>query len=43
MTVMNMVQSIGTTLKAEMERDPTVVVLGEDVGVDGGHYPQWIV
>ena len=36
MTIMNMVQSIGATLHEEMERDPTVVVLGEDVGVDGG-------
>lgn len=36
MVTMNMVQSIGKTLMDEMERDPSVVVLGEDVGVDGG-------
>lgn len=36
MVVMNMVQSIGKTLMDEMQRDPSVVVLGEDVGVDGG-------
>lgn len=36
MTVMNMVQAIGNALALEMEADPSVVVLGEDVGVDGG-------
>ncbi len=36
MVVMNMVQSIGNALAVEMEADPSVVVLGEDVGVDGG-------
>jgi pyruvate/2-oxoglutarate/acetoin dehydrogenase E1 component len=36
MTVMNMVQAIGSALAVEMEADPSVVVLGEDVGVDGG-------
>ncbi|MDD1770977.1 MAG: alpha-ketoacid dehydrogenase subunit beta [Methanomassiliicoccales archaeon] len=36
MAVMNMVQSINLALREEMERDPTVVLLGEDVGVDGG-------
>ena len=36
MVLMNMVQSIGKTLMDEMERDPSVVVLGEDVGVNGG-------
>lgn len=36
MTVMNMVQAINAAMRDEMERDPTVVLLGEDVGVDGG-------
>jgi pyruvate dehydrogenase E1 component beta subunit len=33
---MNMVQAINSALALEMERDPTVVVMGEDVGLDGG-------
>ena len=33
---MNMVQSINLALREEMDRDPSVVCLGEDVGVDGG-------
>jgi pyruvate dehydrogenase E1 component beta subunit len=33
---MNMVQAINDALAIEMERDPSVVILGEDVGVDGG-------
>ncbi len=36
MVMMNMVQSINLALREEMERDPSVVLLGEDVGVDGG-------
>ena len=36
MAQMNMVQAINGALRAEMERDASVVVLGEDVGVDGG-------
>jgi pyruvate dehydrogenase E1 component beta subunit len=32
----NMVEAINQALKEEMERDPDVVVLGEDVGRDGG-------
>lgn len=36
MTVMNMVQAINSALMQEMESDETVVVLGEDVGIDGG-------
>jgi pyruvate dehydrogenase E1 component beta subunit len=32
----NMVQALNQALALEMERDPRVVVLGEDVGVDGG-------
>jgi len=36
MAKLNMVQAINLALKQEMERDPTVLVLGEDVGRDGG-------
>ena len=36
MTKLNMVQAINLALREEMERDGTVVVLGEDVGRDGG-------
>lgn len=36
MAKLNMVQAINLALHEEMERDPTVVVMGEDVGVDGG-------
>ena len=36
MTVMNMVQAINLALRQEMEKDPSVIVLGEDVGVNGG-------
>lgn len=36
MTVMTMVQALNSALRQEMERDPTVLVLGEDVGKDGG-------
>ena len=34
--MLNMVQALNQALEQEMERDPRVVVLGEDVGVDGG-------
>jgi pyruvate dehydrogenase E1 component beta subunit len=33
---MNMVQALNLALRQEMERDDGVVILGEDVGVDGG-------
>ncbi len=36
MAKLNMVQAINLALHEEMERDPTVIVMGEDVGVDGG-------
>ncbi len=36
MATMNMVQAINLALREEMERDKDVVVLGEDVGKDGG-------
>ena len=31
-----MVQALNQALAEEMERDPTIILLGEDVGVDGG-------
>ncbi|MGC9397696.1 MAG: alpha-ketoacid dehydrogenase subunit beta [Anaerolineae bacterium] len=33
---MTMVNALNLALRQEMERDPDVIVLGEDVGVDGG-------
>lgn len=36
MPVMNMVQAINLALREEMERDRDVVLLGEDIGSDGG-------
>ena len=36
MAIMTMVQAINSALKQEMERDKSVIVLGEDVGIDGG-------
>ena len=36
MPSMNMVQAINSALALEMERDPSVVLLGEDVGLNGG-------
>ena len=36
MASMNLVQAINSALALEMERDPSVVLLGEDVGLDGG-------
>ena len=36
MTVMNMVGAINLALKQEMKKDENVVVLGEDVGKEGG-------
>jgi pyruvate dehydrogenase E1 component beta subunit len=36
MAKLNMVQAINRGLLEEMERDPTVMVLGEDVGKEGG-------
>jgi pyruvate dehydrogenase E1 component beta subunit len=34
--IANMVQALNLALSQDMERDPAVVILGEDVGVDGG-------
>ena len=36
MALLNIVQAINKTLEQQMEKDPTVVVYGEDVGVEGG-------
>ena len=36
MSQMNMVEALNSALHVEMARDPEVIVLGEDVGVDGG-------
>lgn len=36
MAKLNMVQAINLALRQEMESDPGVVVMGQDVGVDGG-------
>ncbi len=36
MTEMTMVEALNSALDAEMRRDESVIVLGEDVGVDGG-------
>lgn len=36
MAVMTMIKAIQDGMRAEMERDDTVLVLGEDVGVNGG-------
>ncbi len=36
MPQLNIVQAINDALKTEMRRDPTVIVMGEDVGVNGG-------
>lgn len=36
MTIMNMVTALNSALTAAMDEDPSVVVLGEDVGRDGG-------
>ncbi len=34
--MLNMVQALNQALRQEMEKDPRIVLLGEDVGVDGG-------
>ena len=36
MAKMTMVQALNLALKQEMEKDDRVIVLGEDVGLDGG-------
>lgn len=36
MPKMNMVQAINMALRQEMEKDDRVILLGEDIGVDGG-------
>ena len=36
MAKMTMVQALNLALRQEMEKDDNVIVLGEDVGLDGG-------
>src|SRR5580658_8799375 len=36
MAALNMVQTVNQTLRAEMRRNPNAVILGEDVGRNGG-------
>jgi pyruvate dehydrogenase E1 component beta subunit len=36
MAELTMVQAINLALRQEMKRDPSVVLIGEDIGVDGG-------
>ena len=36
MAKLNMVKALNLALRQEMDRDPDVLVIGEDVGVDGG-------
>ncbi len=36
MVIANIVQSVNLTLKQELEKDKNVVILGEDVGLNGG-------
>ena len=36
MAKLNIVQAINLALMQEMQRDPSVIVLGEDVGKNGG-------
>ena len=36
MAKLNMVKALNLALLQEMERDDDVLILGEDVGVDGG-------
>ncbi|HOI47271.1 MAG TPA: alpha-ketoacid dehydrogenase subunit beta [Bacilli bacterium] len=36
MALINILEAVNKTLEQQMEKDPTVVVLGEDVGYEGG-------
>ena len=36
MVQLNLVGAVRLALKQEMERDPDVILLGEDIGTDGG-------
>src|SRR5688500_12699731 len=36
MAVKTLIEAVTEALREEMERDPSVIVLGEDVGVHGG-------
>ncbi len=35
---LNIVEAVNQALMNEMEKDETIVVYGEDVGVEGGEY-----
>ena len=39
MAKLNMVQALNLALRQEMDNDDSVIVLGEDVGLDGGVPP----
>ncbi len=36
MPVIRMIDAVRDALREEMERDPNVVLMGEDIGVNGG-------
>jgi pyruvate dehydrogenase E1 component beta subunit len=36
MSKLSMVKALNLALRQEMERDPDVLIIGEDVGIDGG-------
>jgi pyruvate dehydrogenase E1 component beta subunit len=38
MAIMNMVEAIRATLRAEMERDERIILLGQDIGHNGGMF-----
>lgn len=41
MTIMTMVQALNAALRSEMKRDKNVILLGEDVGKDGGGFSRY--
>ncbi len=43
MSEISLLEAVNMALHYEMEHDPDVVVLGEDVGVNGGVFaPPWV-
>ena len=38
MATLNMVQAIRSTLEREMERDERIILLGQDIGHNGGMF-----
>ncbi|MGB0098630.1 MAG: hypothetical protein WBP81_39575 [Solirubrobacteraceae bacterium] len=38
MPVLNMIEAIRGTLASEMERDERIILLGQDIGVNGGMF-----